>query len=328
MRTLVVCSIVFVCTCVGAQNSGPAFAGAGFSNPFPLPTAAGGLLTLYIQPGAGYDPSAPLPSTSAVFWNGSASQPMPVVQINQTNGACDVPSNSGCTPLLAVTVQVPFDVAIAPPVGSDVIAAPSSIAVSINGVPTPYFGVQPFENHVHILNSCDLIAGGSAGFPISGVLPCPPMVVHADGKQVSAILPAVAGEELIAYATGLGQTNPALTAGQPAAQSSPTLAQFSLDFNYRPNALATAPGAVGAAVVQPLFTGATQGFVGLYQVNFIVPTPPVGIQPCVDYGVMPLAGSTGYPVQSNLTVSVGSNVSFDGAGICVQPVPVLDNPLP
>jgi uncharacterized protein (TIGR03437 family) len=145
------------------------------------------------------------------------------------------------------------------------------------------------------------------------------MITHADGTPVSNILPAVAGEELVAYATGLGQTIPALTTGQAAAQSSPALATFSLDFNYRANALATQPGAVGATVTTPLFAGATQGFVGLYQINFIVPASPPGTQPCVNNAAMPAVGSGGNRVQSNLTVSIGSDVSFDGAGICVTP---------
>ena len=68
----------------------------------------------------------------------------------------------------------------------------------------------------------------------------------------------MAGEELVAYATGLGETNPALTTGQPAAQSSPTVTTFGIDFNYRANALATQPGAVGVPPTAPLFTGATK----------------------------------------------------------------------
>lgn len=76
------------------------------------------------------------------------------------------------------------------------------------------------------------------------------MITHANGTAVSSLIPAVAGEELVAYATGLGQTNPALTTGQPAAASSPTIATYNLDFNYRPNALATRPSPTAAV---PLF---------------------------------------------------------------------------
>jgi uncharacterized protein (TIGR03437 family) len=49
----------------------------------------------------------------------------------------------------------------------------------------------------------------------------------------------------------------------------------------------------------------TSGFVGLYQVNFVVPELPAGyLWRC---GM----------VNSNLTVSIGRKTSFDGAGICV-----------
>ena len=68
------------------------------------------------------------------------------------------------------------------------------------------------------------------------------------------------------------------------------------------------------AVAAGLATGATQGFIGLYQINFIVPQPPAGIEPCVDNASLVQGGVA---VQSNLTVSVGSDFSFDGAGICV-----------
>jgi uncharacterized protein (TIGR03437 family) len=57
----------------------------------------------------------------------------------------------------------------------------------------------------------------------------------------------------------------------------------------------------------PLYSALTPGFVGLYQINFTLPQPPVGTQAC--------SGT----VHSNLTVSVGGQTSFDGAGICVAP---------
>ena len=88
-----------------------------------------------------------------------------------------------------------------------------------------------------------------------------------------------------------------------------------MDFNYRPNALASQPAFTPAN--PPLFAGSTRGFVGLYQINFVVPPPPAGLQPCSSLIVA--SGPIGGLVLSNLTVSVGSLVSFDGAGICVAP---------
>jgi uncharacterized protein (TIGR03437 family) len=79
-----------------------------------------------------------------------------------------------------------------------------------------------------------------------------------------------------------------------------------------PNALATRPPAPGAEVPQPLYAGAAPGYVGLYQINFVVPPVPRGTPLCAGT-VDPRANV----VYSNLTVSVGGRYSFDGAGICV-----------
>ena len=146
------------------------------------------------------------------------------------------------------------------------------------------------------------------------------MVTHIDGSMVTQGNPAQGGEVLVAYAVGLGLTTPAVATGQAAATATPTYETFVLDFNFRPNALATRPVPLCSCPASapncplpcpvlpiPLYSGLTPGFVGLYQINFIMPPPPEGTQAC--------SGT----VQSNLTVSVGGQYSFDGAGICVAP---------
>lgn len=240
---------------------------------------------------------------------------MPVIQVVTANTGC---VSAQCPQVLAVTVQVPFGlVAVCPFCATPALSVASNIVVSVNGVTTPAIAVQPLQDQVHFLTACDVIVVGvNSTAPMTGGLPCTPLVTHADGKVVSAFSPAKTGEELVAYATGLGDTNPSPTAGQPATKSSPTLTTFGIDFNFRANALATKPGAVGAPGSSPLFTGITQGYIGLYQINFVVPQPPAGLQPCVDFAVAPAFSQA---VQSNLTVSVGSGFSFDGAGICVTP---------
>ncbi len=243
---------------------------------------------------------------------------MPVLQVGQASTGCNGTAMAPCPQLLAVTVQVPFGIFVScAPCATDIVIA-QSIAVSVNGVATTNVAVQGFQDQVHFLTSCDVImAGPSSSLPVNGGLPCTPIVTHGDGTPVSALAPATAGEELVAYATGLGQTNPALTTGQPPAASSPTITTFSIDYNYRVNALATQPGTVGSGNASPVFTGATEGYVGLYQINFIVPPPPPLLQPCVNSATA--VTTAGLAVQSNLTVSVGSPFSFDGAGICVRP---------
>jgi uncharacterized protein (TIGR03437 family) len=317
MRRIVLCSLFWVGTLISfAQTSAPVLLSSSNVNPFPLSVAPGQLLTLFVQTGTILAPIT-ASAVSAVFSTGGTNQPMLVLEVGQANTGCNALVMAPCPQVLAITVQVPFGIPVFCPLCASPFVITESIAVSVNGVASPNVVVQAFEDQVHFLTSCDvIIAGPSSTLPLNGGLPCTPIITHADGKQVSAILPAMAGEELVAYATGLGQTNPALTTGQPPAGSSPAVTTFGIDFNYRTNALATQPGAVGATTASPLFAGATKGYIGLYQINFIVPPPPAGLPPCVDFAAI---GPGGIAAQSNLTVSVGSNFSFDGAGICVTP---------
>ena len=137
------------------------------------------------------------------------------------------------------------------------------------------------------------------------------MITHADGTPVSVNSPAVAGEELVAYATGPG-TNQSTAHHRPArGREQPNRDHLQLGFQLSAQRAGHQP--LPSAPVA-LFAGATKGFVGLYQINFIVPPPPAGLQPCADFGV---TSDIATGVFSNLTVSVGSIFSFDGAGICV-----------
>jgi len=290
-------------TCIlGQSTTAPAPAGAGYTSPFPILVAPGQLVTMYLQ-------STAAPDVSAVYWTQQKQESMPVLQVSPWSSGCAFPPGSaipgsGCVSGLAVTVQIPLDA-----YDSVIVAEPSSIALSVNGVQSAYFGVQAQPDHVHIFTSCDTIVGGNS---------CAPLILHANGQPVSYQNPAAGGETLIAYATGLGQTNPPLATGVPAAQASPALSTFNLDFNYRPNALATQPATVYPPMNPPLYAGSTQGFMGLYQINFNVPATPVGLQPCSNLDFI-ADGPVGGLVLSNLTISIGSIYSFDGAGICVTP---------
>jgi hypothetical protein len=67
----------------------------------------------------------------------------------------------------------------------------------------------------------------------------------------------------------------------------------------------------------PVFVGLTPNFVGLYQINFVVQSPPAGLLPCarsLAFGANPYAN-----VLSNLTVTLIGRTSFDGSQICVDP---------
>ena len=298
----------------------------GYSYSLPLAVAPGQVITLFVDGTLSAPVRAsgtPLPPTLAgvsVTYHQGSDQVAPILEVRPISTCFGIPSGGGCGTILAVTAQLPFNMLTVCPVCGR-LDIPASLSVTVNGVAGPTVSVQPLADRIHFLTNYDVIVPGSQQRFYPTPLPCPPIVTHADGKLVSATNPAKGGEELVGYAVGLGQTNPPLTVGVPAATAAPTLTVFAIDFNYRSNVLATQPAGpsfpgTGMGFPTPAFTGATAGFVGLYQVNFIVPPPPPGLTPCVDTtAIVPFANA----VQSNLTVSVGSAFSFDGAGICVQP---------
>jgi uncharacterized protein (TIGR03437 family) len=83
---------------------------------------------------------------------------------------------------------------------------------------------------------------------------------HSDGTLVSQTSPAMGGEYLVVYLAGLGDTTVPVASGT-ASPSSP-LAQPSV----------TPTLTINGAPSPILFAGLTPGLVGLYQMNFQVPT--------------------------------------------------------
>ncbi|HYL38951.1 MAG TPA: hypothetical protein VEV17_23750 [Bryobacteraceae bacterium] len=309
--------------------SQPSISGAGYSSPVPLRVAPGQVITLFVQAPDSQltDPVSapeglPLPAMLAgvsVDYLQGADHPAAIKEVRPISSCLGIPQPAGgtCTTILAVTAQLPFEMLTLCPLCGR-LDIPAFLSVSVDGVASALQSVQPLSDQAHILTTCDVIVAHSTSRPNSA-FPCPPMVKHADGALVSAANPAAVGEQLAAYALGLGQTDPPLADGQPAADAFPTQTVFAIDFNYRPNALATQP--LGPSFIgppggypTPLFTGAVAGFVGLYEIDFVVPPAPDGLIGCVDR-----AAVTPYSVivQSNLTVSIGSPFSFDGVGICV-----------
>lgn len=317
-------SIALLAQATGQQ---PVIGGAGYSFPVPLSVAPGQLITLFVQ-GVNTQlaspvraESTPWPTTLAgvsVTYHQGSDQLAAMLEVRPISTCLGSlpPSGAACGTILAVTAQLPFQMlTLCPLCGRPDI--PATLSATVNGVVSQSISVQPLSDQVHFVTACDVMMPSSQTRIGSSPPPCPPMVTHADGKLVSAGNPAKSGEELVAYAVGLGQTDPSLTLGQPAASAAPTATTFAIDFNYHANAGPSGP-IVGRwfATTGPLFTGATPGFTGLYQINFIVPESPAGLPGCIDAATLPPVSSA---VQSNLTVSVGSAFSFDGAGICVQP---------
>lgn len=86
-----------------------------------------------------------------------------------------------------------------------------------------------------------------------------PAVTHLNGAPISAASPAVPGEWLTAWMTGLGPVDPPVAAGQAAASV--------------PLSRATLPVRVVLGEVETAvsYAGLAPGLAGIYQVNFVAP---------------------------------------------------------
>jgi len=266
--------------------------GTSMAGSSPLPVTIDGISVTLTQPPTPY------------------SAQLPIFAIDQFNHCPALRDPLPACMVTAITVQIPFDILVPNPLevspGGDV---PGTIlAVSENGNVSSTFVATPYPDRVHILQSCDI---GGQTFE-TGI--CFPLVTHADGRLVlqdangtgGAVTNTAAhpGEILVMYAWGLGAVSPMVKAGTPSPSPAATvIAPVNLRFDYRPNASASLP----IQTLQPVFAGLTPTEVGLYQINFTVPSPPAGTPNC------------GAPITSNLTVSVDvSGHSFSGAAICVD----------
>lgn len=313
---------------------------SGYTYPAPHRLAPGQLVTLFVQgmerpiQSARVPTGADLPTTlsgfSVVIGQLLPGVGLPIFQIPiqevRTYINCTPSNTPTCfTPVGAVTIQVPFEL--------EFFSASTTVRIAkdgqfyyLNSAYTAFDQIRllrVFDSVLPITVSRvsepgELVPCGKSwrndnlAPENSSGMPCQPMVKHSDGSLVSPAHPAKAGEELVALAVGLGRTSPAAETGKVVLVSSPTETNFLMDFNYKPNALGSRPLETPEAPA-PLYAGTLEGSVGIYQVKFVVPPVPPGTPPCSLTWDTPLHQR----VYSNLTVSIGGQFSFDGAGICV-----------
>jgi uncharacterized protein (TIGR03437 family) len=248
-----------------------------------------------------------------------ATYPVPLLAIQQIS-FCAGTANPGCV-VTAITLQIPFEIE-SPPLGSggNGTLNPELIVSEIGNPNAALTALQPVADSLHVLTTCDTLPF-DATFPPQS---CYPIVTHSDGTPVSMDAPARSGETIVIYALGLGATSPAVKTGAASPASPAAVAlPIHLQFDFRPNAGPSRPylnPLSSVAVPAPAFAGLTPGQVGLYQINVTIPNTIPAVDRC-GTTCAPTKCTVYNTVQSNLTIEVGGNTSFDGAAICVQPQP-------
>lgn len=241
--------------------------------------------------------------------------PAPLLSVEQTD-TCNVADSRSHPPdcrITAITVQIPYELGVSSANLS------TTAVISENGQHSREFTFSVVPDNLHVLTTCDT---GARQPSFSTLQACNGVVTHADGTLVAFDSPAKAGETVVIYAFGLGQPSPAVKTGE----ASPTPAAVvtlpvNLQFDFRSNAGPSRPyinPLVASPVPVPAFVGLTPGQVGLYQINVTIPSTIPAVERC-GTTCAPTACTMYNTVQSNLTIDIGANASFDGAAICVQP---------
>ena len=274
-------------------------------DPYPLRVAPGQVLTLLVA-GLNMDGlrsvSSPggtvLPfelggvSASVVQLEGATPKPIPLVELRLLS-SCPwfrAPIGGPCAAaLVGLTIQIPYD--LQPQFGSDFKEFATQISIKQGGRPGTWVDIRVLPTQAHFGIQCE-------GHLTAPSVPCgAPLITHADGTIVNWRKPASPGEVVSAYMLGLGKLSPQQPAAGVPAPVSPLVSfpgpldQFSLYYAFRPSyygrpfSPAEGENASGRVVVS--FAGLSPGSIGLYQVNFTVPTPPDSLQPCPDTNASP-----------------------------------------
>jgi len=183
----------------------------------------------------------------------------------------------------------------------------NGVTVLVNGKPAPLFGVSPMQINALVPyatagSSATIVvqSGGTSSNPVTvPVAPTSPGVfsqqssgsglgdiLHADYTPVNAANPAVGGEIVLLFLTGLGTVDPAVTDGTAGGADPPSSA--------------TAPVTVliGRETGTAFYSGLAPGYPGLYQINVQLPPVPPGVT------TLPLALSTPNAYHDQVDIAV------------------------
>ena len=208
-----------------------------------------------------------------------------------------------CSRVTGITLQIPFELQADFASRSD--PAPY-LRIGENGKAAGGVSLNPVTDNVHVLNTCDdSQVYISAAYSVPQNV-CTPVVMVGNALNSLYNL-AHAGDSLAMWVFGLGAktSQPEPCCSSPDQLSKP-VQSFQLNFDFRPNAPASAAMPGFGVTASPAFAAYVGG--GMYQVNFGVPPPPAGLPAC-----------DGVRIKSNLTVTLTGPNSYDAAQLCVAP---------
>jgi uncharacterized protein (TIGR03437 family) len=230
--------------------------GAGLSSPSVAAVSANGLVTIF---GANFAPNGTVRDvTAGDIQNGQLPTSLngvcvqfggvnaPVINLrpNQINAQAPALPSSG-----TVGVQVVTNCGGANPIASNTVQVPVQTA-------TPEFFLV---NHDAGANNQVAGSDATSGSPIGSI-----GIIAGFNSQ-----PALAGDVLTLFATGLGPTQPALAPGQLAPGAAPITSGLSMTIGGED---------IPAANIQ--YAGISPTYAGLYQINVLLPADiPEGLQP-------------------------------------------------
>ena len=162
---------------------------------------------------------------------------------------------SGNTSLTACGVAVPLYIVTPGQINAQIpfecpTSGTTNLTVSVGGqTMTQTFALAPAAPGIYTLNGSGTADG---------------VILHGNNSPVSAGNPAVAGEQVVFYATGLGATTPSFPTGAAVTQTNRTTATVTMT--------------IGGKDAVVTYSGLTVGLAGLYQINAIVPAGLTGNQ--------------------------------------------------
>ncbi|MEZ5402931.1 MAG: hypothetical protein R2729_24855 [Bryobacteraceae bacterium] len=295
--------LLLTVTGMASAQSG-ALAGSGYRIPTPRVVAAPGQLLMFSVTGipvrlAGPARAAPGPDGYPARLEGfeirlaagEQSLAAPFVAVQQTG--CAAP----CSPVTSFTILVPRD--IVPQRWFD---SRYELEVFDNAALAVRVPLRPVADNVHLLNSCDQALIHMSIFDgVGNAADCLPALLQ-DNRLVNTENPVRPGSALGAYLFGLGDMRMAEGANYEA-----TVQEFTVHFDYRPNAPASRPTPGYSLTTKPFFSAGYPG--GLYQMNFFVPPVPDDARtPACD----------GVAIRSNLTITIAGPSSMDSAAFCIN----------